>query len=337
MLNLGRSKLKSAPFSARINLSERSVPPAYPGPDGPYGRAGHHNKPIKEKYMDNIRDMRPANPKGFFKKAGTATVLIVVAVVLIILAASSFTVIDEGYIGVKYQFGKIVDDSLTAGLNFKIPFVQSIVPVDIREQMYEMQTNAYTKDTQTVENLQIKLNYIYDRKELSSLIRNIGIRNVETKLIIPQVQSIMKNEIGQFRAEDLVQNRAAIQENIEEQLRTSLAPSGIVVVSLAMENIDFEDGFEEAIRAKVVAEQEALKMQNRTKEKQEEARQQVIAAEADAESQRIRADAEAYAIETIRQQIQQSPEYLELQKIQQWDGKLPQVMGDGVNPFVALD
>ncbi len=287
--------------------------------------------------MDNIRDMRPANPKGFFKKAGTATVLIVVAVVLIILAASSFTVIDEGYIGVKYQFGKIVDDSLTAGLNFKIPFVQSIVPVDIREQMYEMQTNAYTKDTQTVENLQIKLNYIYDRKELSSLIRNIGIRNVETKLIIPQVQSIMKNEIGQFRAEDLVQNRAAIQENIEEQLRTSLAPSGIVVVSLAMENIDFEDGFEEAIRAKVVAEQEALKMQNRTKEKQEEARQQVIAAEADAESQRIRADAEAYAIETIRQQIQQSPEYLELQKIQQWDGKLPQVMGDGVNPFVALD
>lgn len=286
--------------------------------------------------MDNIKDMRPANPNGFFKKAGTATVLVVVAAILVVLASASFAVIDEGYIGVKYQFGKIVDDTLTAGLNFKIPFVQSITPVDIREQMYEMNTTAYTKDTQTVENVQIKLNYLYDRADLSSIIRNVGIRNVESKLIIPQLQSIMKNEFGLFRAEDLVQNRALIQENIEEKMRTSLEPSGIVVISFAIENIDFEDGFEEAIRAKVVAEQEALKMQNKTKEKEEEARQIIIAAEANAQSQRIQADAEAYSIEIIQQQIRQSPEYLDLQKIQRWNGQLPQVMGDGVNPFIAL-
>ena len=209
--------------------------------------------------------------------------------------------------------------------------------MDIRKQMYEMSTNAYTMDTQTVENIQSKLNYIYDRAELSNIIRNIGIDNVESKLLIPQMQSIMKNEIGQYKAEDLVQNRTSVQESIESKLRESLAQSGIVVVSFAIENLDFEDGFEEAIRAKVVAEQDALKMQNKTKEKEELARQTVIEAEAEAESQKIKADAEAYAIEAIQEQLRQSPEYIELQRVQKWDGKFPQVMGDGVNPFVMLD
>ena len=282
--------------------------------------------------QDNIPRYQEAG-----KKLGRRLLLVLLAAVLVALGSASFTIIEEGYIGVKYQFGKIVDDSLSAGLNFKVPFVQTIRQVDVREQMYQMDANAYTKDTQTVEGIQTKLNYVYDRGELSNIIRNVGINNVESKLLIPQMQSIVKNEIGQYKAEDLVQNRTTVQESIEDKLRESLGQSGIIVVSFAIENLDFEDGFEEAIRAKVVAEQEALKMQNKTKEKEELARQTVIEAQAEAESQKIRADAEAYAIEAIQKQLQQSPEYIELQRVQKWDGKYPQVMGNSVNPFVALN
>lgn len=282
--------------------------------------------------QDNIPRYQEAG-----KKLGRRLLLVLLAAVLVALGSASFTIIEEGYIGVKYQFGKIVDDSLSAGLNFKVPFVQTIRQVDVREQMYQMDANAYTKDTQTVEGIQTKLNYVYDRGELSNIIRNVGINNVESKLLIPQMQSIVKNEIGQYKAEDLVQNRTTVQESIEDKLRESLGQSGIIVVSFAIENLDFEDGFEEAIRAKVVAEQEALKMQNKTKEKEELARQMVIEAQAEAESQKIRADAEAYAIEAIQKQLQQSPEYIELQRVQKWDGKYPQVMGDSVNPFVAIN
>ena len=282
--------------------------------------------------QDNIPRYQEAG-----KKLGRRLLLVLLAAALVALGSASFTIIEEGYIGVKYQFGKIVDDSLSAGLNFKVPFVETIRQVDVREQMYQMDANAYTKDTQTVEGIQTKLNYVYDRGELSNIIRNVGINNVESKLLIPQMQSIVKNEIGQYKAEDLVQNRTTVQESIEDKLRESLGQSGIIVVSFAIENLDFEDGFEEAIRAKVVAEQEALKMQNKTKEKEELARQMVIEAQAEAESQKIRADAEAYAIEAIQKQLQQSPEYIELQRVQKWDGKYPQVMGNSVNPFVALN
>ena len=279
----------------------------------------------------------PANSGNFFKSLSRSVFIIVLLAALIVLGSLSFAVIDEGYIGVKYQFGRIVDTSLSAGLNFKTPFIQSVRTVDVREQMYEMNTTAYTKDTQTVENLQVKLNYIYDKALIGDLIRNVGVNNVETKLIIPQMQSTMKNAIGQVRAEDLVQNRAAVQESIEETLRTSLGSSGIIVVSFAMENLDFEDGFEETIRAKVAAEQQALTMQNKTKEKEELAKQAVIEAQAQGDSEKIKADAQAYSIEIIQKQLNQSPEYIQYQQIQRWDGKLPQVMGETGNPFVSFN
>lgn len=285
----------------------------------------------------NSAAKQPKNSGSFFKSLSRTIIIAVIIILAVMISTLSFAVIDEGFIGVKYQFGKIVDTNLNAGLNFKIPFVQTIKTVDVREQMYEMNTSAYTKDTQTVENLQVKLNYIYDKAAIGDIIRNIGIQNVETKLIIPQMQASMKNAIGQVRAEDLVQNRSSVQEKIEDNLRESLGQSGIIVVSFAMENLDFEDGFEESIRAKVAAEQQALTMQNKTKEKEELARQKIIEAQAEAESEKIKADAQAYSIAVIQEQLNQSPEYIDYQQVQRWDGKLPQVMSDGVNPFVAVN
>ena len=268
-----------------------------------------------------------------FKKIFIFVPAITLALVIIF---SCGTIIPEGHIGVKTQLGAIVDSDLGAGLHFKVPFIQSISTVDIREQVYETNTPAYTKDTQTVENMQVKLNYQYDQSELSTIIRSIGINNVESKLIVPQVNSVLKNAIGRFKAEDLVQNRSALQEEVESELRKSLAASGIVVTAFNIENIDFEDAFEEVIRAKVAAEQEALRMQNETVAKEEQAKQRVIAAQAEADSQRIQAEAEAYSIELIQKQLQASPEYIELQKVEKWNGEWPQVMGETVNPFVTI-
>ena len=266
-------------------------------------------------------------------------ILIILPVCLLafILVLSCFKIIPEGHIGVKYQLGAIVSSDLGAGPHLKIPFLQSIRTIDIREQVYEATTSAYTRDTQTVESIQVKLNYVYDSSELSTIIRTIGIEIVENKLIIPQVNSVLKNAIGGFKAEELVQGRSALQEQVENELRSQLAKNGITVTAFNIESIDFEDAFEQAVRLKVEAEQQALRAQNETVLKEEEARQRVIAAEADAESQRIAAEAEAYAIELIQQQLKSSPQYIQLKMVEKWNGEWPQVMGDTVNPFVSLN
>lgn len=261
---------------------------------------------------------------------------VLIAVAVLILIFNSFSVVNEGFIGVKYRFGKIVNSSLTAGLNFHIPFIEEIRPVDTREQIYEVETDAYTSDTQTVDQLKLKLNYCYDGSQLPEIIRSIGVENVETKLLVPNVAKISKDEIGKVKAEDLVQNRSTVQNAIYESLKETLEGQGVVVTAFAIENISFDDAFEQSIQAKVIAAQDALKMQNKTAEKEEEAKQQVIAAQAQADSEKIKADAEAYAIQKVQEQLTNSPNYIDYMKIQNWDGKLPAAVGD-VNPFIAIE
>lgn len=276
-------------------------------------------------------------PEGSGKGIGVLVLIGIIIVLVLIIAFNSFSVVNEGFIGVKYQFGKIVDSNLSAGLNFHIPFIEEIEQVDTREQIYSVSTDAYTSDTQTVNSLQLKVNYYYDSTQLSEIIRSIGISNVETKLLVPNVAKIAKDEIGKVQAEVLVQNRSDVQNAIFESLRDTLSGNGIIVTAFAIENLSFDDAFEQSIQAKVIAAQDALKMQNKTAEKEEEAKQQVIAAEADAQSQKIKADAEAYAIEVVQKQIAQSPNYIEYLKISNWNGVLPQAIGTEVNPFISLD
>ena len=277
-----------------------------------------------------------SSPNGS-KKIGVIVTVAIAAVLLLIILFNCFTVVNEGFLGVKYQFGKIVDSDLSAGLNFHVPFIEEIQQVDTREQIYSVNADAYTSDTQTVDSLSLKLNYCYDGTKLPEIIRSIGINNVETKLLVPNVAKIAKDEIGKVKAEDLVQNRSEVQNAIYESLKTTLAPSGIIVTAFAIENLSFDEAFEQSIQAKVIAAQDAIKMQNKTAEKEEEARQKVIAAQADADSQKIKADAEAYAIQVVQEQIAKSPEYINYLKINNWNGVLPQAIGTEVNPFIALD
>ena len=85
---------------------------------------------------------------------------------------------------------------------------------------------------------------------------------------------------------------------------------------------------------KVQAEQKALKVQNETIQKEEEAKQQVIAAQAEAESIKIKAEAEAEANKLISNSLTST--LVDYYRIQAWNGELPEVMGNSVNPFVSL-
>lgn len=271
------------------------------------------------------------------KNSGKIAVAVVILAVILIILFNCFSIVNEGFIGVKYRFGQIVNANLGAGLNFCIPFVETIEQVDIREQVYATTEDAYTSDTQTVQELKLKLNYSYDKSMLSEIIREVGISNVESKLLVQNVAKITKNEIGKVKAEELVQSRSDVQMRIENELTPLLAEKGIIVQSFAIENLSFDNAFEASIQAKVIAAQDALKMENKTREEEEKGKQTVIAAQAQADSVKLAADAQAYAIEVVQEKLESSPNYIEYLKITNWNGVLPQVLSDGVNPFVVLN
>ena len=286
--------------------------------------------------MPEVRYSTSNDSKPEGKKYGKFVIIAIIIFLLIVVLFNSFSIVNEGYIGVKYRFGAITRADMTAGLNMHIPFIEEIVQVDTREQVYAVTTDAYTSDTQSVQSLQLKLNYCYDSAKLSNIIRNIGIANVETKLLVPNVQKVAKDSIGKVKAEQLVQSRADVTAEIQNSLTEILSEYGIVVTAFAIENLNFDTAFEESIQAKVIAEQDALKMEYKTKAIAEEGKQTVIAAQAEADSKKIAAEAEAEAIRLIQEELANSPNYTEYLKVERWNGVLPQVVSDGINPFVAL-
>lgn len=264
-------------------------------------------------------------------------IALVLVVIMVVGAVLSATVIREGNVGIKTRFGKIVETGIPAGLHFHTPFVEKIGKVDITQQTFLNDLTAYTKDTQTVEHLIIKVNYAYDSSRIDYIIRTIGVKNVESKIVAPRVLSNTKNIVGQYKAEELISKRAECQERIETVLAESLMEDGIIVASVNIEEITFKADFENIVEKKVAAEQEALTVQNETVKKQELAKQKVIEAEAEADAIKVKADAEAYSIEVIQEQIRKSPEYIELKRVEKWDGQFPTVMGNTVNPFVTME
>lgn len=271
----------------------------------------------------------------------------IVIILLSILGSSAVYTVSEGFVAAKYTFSKLDSIVTTAGMHLKIPFVQTVSMIDVREQSIAIEQNAYTRDTQTVEVLAVKINYRLNVAHLEQIIQETGVYDVFDKIIEPNVLSVTRNTIGQYAADALIEHRAEISQSIQDQLTGRFAENGVTLIAFTIQNIDFENSFEEAVRRKVEAEQKALEAQNQTREKEELGKQQVIQAQAEADAIKAKADAESYgikaraeaeafAVEIINRQLVGSPDYIQYLYVTQWNGQLPMVQGSDASPIIDL-
>ncbi len=98
----------------------------------------------------------------------------------------------------------------------------------------------------------------------------------------------------------------------------------------------FSDSFASQIEQKVVAFQKFLTEQNNLKAVRVIANQNVVQAEAAARANIAKASGESEAIKIITGQLRSSPEYLQWQAINRWNGQLPYAIGGGGFPFFQL-
>lgn len=134
---------------------------------------------------------------------------------------------------------------------------------------------------------------------------------------------------------------------LEEELSSRLIQYNIIVTGVSFTDFKFSPQFEQAIDAKVTAEQKALEAKNKLEQVRYEMQQKVIQAEAEAnatiatataqgQKTLIEATAQAEAIRLVQLQIAAHPEYLQYFALQQWDGKMPYFFGGDVLPFIQI-
>ncbi len=248
--------------------------------------------------------------------------LIVLAVLIVLL--NSITIVQAGHTGVVVTLGKVKEGVLAEGVHFKAPFVQKVVKIDNRIQKLEVQTEAFSKDLQSVQTV-LAINYRVDTAKSYSIYKNIG-ANYETVLVVPAVNEVLKAITAVYTAEESVTNRVLISEGLVEQLNAKLNDAGLYVTDVNIIDFDFSDAFINAIEEKQVAQQQLLKAET-------EKQTAITNAEAEAEATKIRAEAEAEANRSVSASL--TDQIIQNKTVEKWDGKLPTVTG-GSGTIISL-
>ncbi len=258
-----------------------------------------------------------------------------ILVAAIFIGFACIATVPTGYTGILTTFGKVEDRTLPSGVNVIAPW-QKVVKMDNRTQKVQIQTAAFSSDIQQVD-IQLSVNFCIDQNTAQILYRTVGVHYYEN-VMYPRIVENTKAVFSQYSAEDLIAHRSSLADAIAETTAADMEQYGITIVSIAIEDVDFTDAFTDAVEAKQVAQQNKLKAQT-------EAEQRVIEAEAAANVKRVQADAEAYEVlaraeaeAKANQMIAESitPELINYDYAQRWDGELPTIMS-GTNGAVIVN
>ena len=154
------------------------------------------------------------------KKVKTIVIIVAVIAFVALVALNSFTIVDAGHTGVVVTLGKVNEGVLQEGMHFKAPFVQQVVKIDNRIVKLEVDTEAFSKDLQTVETT-LAINYRVDTSKSYSIYKNIG-ANYEEVLVAPAVNEVLKAITAQYTAEESVTNRSLISDGLISGLNENL-------------------------------------------------------------------------------------------------------------------
>lgn len=274
----------------------------------------------------------PDVPDNVKRLTGTLIVLLIIAIAGITVASTATVRVPSGYRGVLLTWGKVEDTIFNEGLNFKVPFSQSVILMNVQIQKAESTESTATRDLQEVSTT-VAVNFRLNPLYVNDIYKDLRQDYID-RVIKPNIEESLKATTALFRAEELVTKRSEVKQTFDDILAERLSIFNIQVVSVSLTDFQFSPGFADAIEAKVTAEQQALVAKNELEKIRYEAQQQIIQAEAaknatirraegDALAQIIAANATADSIEIITAQM--TDEYAQYLWLIQWDGKLPLV------------
>ncbi|TRO51789.1 prohibitin family protein [Candidatus Bathyarchaeota archaeon] len=274
----------------------------------------------------------PDVPDNVKRLTGTLIVLLIIAIAGITIVSTATVRVPSGYRGVLLTWGKVEDIVFNEGLNFKVPFSQTVVMMNVQTQKAESIEATATKDLQEVSTT-VAVNYKLDPLHVNEVYKDLRQDYVD-RVIKPNIQESLKATTALFRAEELITKRAEVKQTFDSILAERLSIFNIQVIAVSLTDFQFSPSFSAAIDAKVTAEQQALVSKNELEKIRYEAQQQIIQAEAaknatiaraegEALAQILSANATAQSIQIITSQM--TDEYAQYLWLIQWDGKLPAV------------
>ena len=246
-------------------------------------------------YMWQTNKGSQGDPKARFQ--GSIGSIIGVVLIVVSIIAGSFTTVPAGYRGVVIRFSAVTGTTLSEGLRTKLPFIDSVVKMEVRTQKYEVGASAITRDLQDVSTT-IALNWKLDPGMAAEVYRTLGLDFID-RIAAPAIQETIKQVTSKFNAEDLILRRDEVKNVIFEGLANRLRERGIIAETLSITDFKFSETFTAAIEAKVAAEQAVLEATNKLERVKVEAQQREAEAKGEADARIAQAIGEAEYIRIV--------------------------------------
>jgi regulator of protease activity HflC (stomatin/prohibitin superfamily) len=248
--------------------------------------------------------------------------------------------IDTGNIGVESSLGQYKAEELPPGVYFTL--FKNVVEVSAKENALAMQDlKPKSKDNLTMADFDFDIYFRIDpskasellmkyRGDLSEADKKDGSSMIGVNLITRQAREAAYKVAAEFNAGEMHTKRTELADGITKAMQKELdkdaGAAAFTITNVIVRNIVTDPALEASIKA-------AGQMQFQVDAK----RKEVLLAEAEADRKRAEAKGEADAIKIKASAISAAggEDYIRLQAIQKWDGKLPTTTGGAV-PFINV-
>lgn len=247
------------------------------------------------------------------------------AIFAIAMLIGGIKIMDQTEVGIVKTFGK-VDHTISGGLNFVNPISDTVEVMDLRVHVREASFASYTKDAQP---LTAAIEYQYEPivAQAMQIVSQYGSYEILEQKLQAAVEERAKIVFARYGAMTLLENRATLSAQVQEEVKELEALFPVNFTQVVVKDIDFSDAFEQAVEAKMQAEQNALRAENEKQEAITRAEQEREVARVEAEAAVLAAEGEARALEITREALENMPDtWIAQQYLEKWDGKLPQLI-----------
>lgn len=259
---------------------------------------------------------------------------VAVAVIALFTLFGSWYTVDQGERAVVLRLGATVGED-GPGLHFKLPWINTVHKITVQNQNRRYtKLETYSRDQQSAE---LTVSVTFMASDPSAVYSQYGdLEGAVSRLIDPRVMSGVKTIFGQYDAVRAIQERAALNTDIDAAI-TSAITGPIQIVSVQVENIDFSDAYEQSVEQRMLAQVEIQKREENLRTTQVEAEIARTKAEGEANAIRLKGEAEGAAIKARGDALRANADLVQLQAVEKWDGKLPTTMVPGSSlPFLNL-
>jgi len=211
-------------------------------------------------------------------------------IAIVYLSSSIFLTINAGERGVlfkKFSGGLDKDKVYSPGFVVKAPWNDMYV-YDVKENSVDETMDVLDKNGLSLKvDVTVRFHPMYDK---IGFIHELFGEDYVDKLIIPETRSTVRRVMGRYTAEEIYSTkRSEVETSIIEETEAILEDqaNNIQMRALLIRSINLPDQIKQAIENKLKQEQEALAYQFRLEREKSEAERKRIAAQGEAEANKI--------------------------------------------------